>query len=159
MDAGTKVLLRQREIGPEVELAVKNSIQEMEKIHEAVEAFAARYQLSAKLAFNFSLILEELVVNIISYGYDDDEEHEILVRMWADEQWFRVQIDDGGRSFNPLCDSPEPMIDLSVQDRPIGGVGIHLTKELMDDVKYQRIYGRNIVTLGKRRDAGDGDRR
>ncbi len=151
--AGTRVLLKKRRESYDMEFTLKNSIHEMGKIHDAVEVFADKHQLSAKLAFNFGLILEELLVNTISYGFDDEQEHEIHIRMWADRGWFRVQIEDEGRTFNPLCDSPEPMIDLSVQDRPIGGVGIHLTKELMDDVKYQRINGKNIVTLAKKRDS------
>jgi serine/threonine-protein kinase RsbW len=94
------------------------------------------------------LALEEILANIISYGYADDREHEITVSLDAQPGEVRVDVEDDGRPFNPL-ESPEPYTGDSLEDRPVGGLGIHLVRALMDGLEYRRQGDRNLLTMKK----------
>ena len=97
----------------------------------------------------FDLALEEWITNVITYGCADKLEHSIVVRLTMTPGEARVEIEDDGHAFNPLT---HPPVDTSVplEQRGIGGLGIHMIKKLMDGVDYRRTEGRNILTLRKR---------
>ena len=92
------------------------------------------------------LIAEELVTNTVSYGYEDDDEHHIEIEVSLNAGRWRFQFRDDAGAFNPL-EKPPP--DLEASERPIGGLGIHLVRELSDLVSYQRSDGCNILTVEK----------
>jgi serine/threonine-protein kinase RsbW len=84
--------------------------------------------------------------NVISYAYADDNEHNIEVRMARTGTRLSVTITDDGLPFNPLS-MKKPNIELSLEDREIGGMGIYLVRNLVDDVSYQRRIGKNVMTM------------
>ena len=86
--------------------------------------------------------------NIISYGYNDKEDHEIKIEIELRSKRLIITISDDGIPFNPFKKEP-PDTMLSVEDRIIGGMGIHLVKNLMDEYGYKRYTNRNIITLVK----------
>jgi len=98
------------------------------------------------------LALEEILVNIYNYAYKDmnlDGTVEITCHL-ADQQSFVIRIIDSGVPFDILT-AKEPDITAEIDDRQIGGLGIFLVKQLMDDVQYKRDGGKNILTLTMRR--------
>ena len=97
---------------------------------------------------NLNLVLEELVTNIIFYGYTDEAPHEIHILFATDGQQIKLEISDDARAFNPL-QAAEPDMNASIEDMKIGGLGIHLVKKIMDDIQYQRVDDKNILTLTK----------
>jgi len=95
-----------------------------------------------------NLAVEELVTNCIKYGYDDRGEHFIDVEMQISDGRLVLHFSDDGRAFNPL-EAPEPDFSLPIEDRPIGGLGLHLLRSMADSVTYERRDGLNRVTLVK----------
>ena len=95
-----------------------------------------------------SLALDEVVTNIIRYAHADGRQHPIVVRLTLEPGVLTAQVEDDGRSFNPLEVSP-PDIGASIEDRPIGGLGIHLVRSVMTSVEYRREDGRNVLTMTK----------
>ncbi len=94
----------------------------------------------------FNVVFEELLNNIVTYAYSDDDEHAIEVRMGLAGKRLTVTITDDGVPFNPLS-AEAPDLDAPLEEREIGGLGIHLVRSLIDDVTYQRRIGKNVMTL------------
>ena len=132
-------------------LCIASDISELEQLHDAVAELGEVGDWPPDLVYQVDLVLEELIVNTVSYGYDDDARHEIEVTLTSDADVFTVEIIDDGHAFNPLNDAPEPDLDAGIEDRPIGGLGIHLMRVMMDDVHYRREKNKNHLTLIKRR--------
>ncbi|MCE2431439.1 MAG: ATP-binding protein [Candidatus Latescibacteria bacterium] len=132
-------------------LCIASDLSELERLHDAVAELGEAGDWPPDLVYQVDLVLEELIVNTVNYGYDDDARHEIEVTLISDEDVFTVEIIDDGHAFNPLEDAPEPDLDLGIEDRPIGGLGIHLMRVMMDDVHYRREQNKNHLTLVKRR--------
>jgi len=95
-----------------------------------------------------AITLEEIVLNCIKYGYDDEARHTIEVSWVLGNDRFRMTIRDDGHPFNPL-EAPPPNLTDNLEDRPIGGLGIYLLRQLWSDIEYRRQDGRNCLTLTK----------
>ena len=134
-------------------LLIANELDELQKINAAIEELAEEENWSPDVTFQIGLAVEELGVNIVNYGYEDDKDHEIRIVISSDDEAITIEIEDDGHAFNPLSDAPEPDLDAEVEDRTVGGLGIHLVRTMMDEVHYQRQQNKNCLTLVKRRDS------
>ena len=131
-------------------VTLANDQSEVEKLGRLVEAFGVTHGLPPESIFSVTLALDEVVTNIIRYAYNDNgRPHPIVVRLAVEEGFLAAQVEDEGRAFNPL-EAPAPDIDADIEDRPIGGLGIHLVRSTMDSVEYRRDDGRNVFTMKKR---------
>ena len=128
---------------------VKNDLDEIGRLAEQVEAFGDLIGMGPKEIFEVNMSMDEIITNIISYGYEDDAQHQILVEITRDRNSISILIEDDGKAFNPLADAPEPDMESSLEDRRVGGLGIHLVKTVMDDVTYSWRGGRNRLTMKK----------
>ena len=88
------------------------------------------------------------LTNIISYAYDDAAEHQIGIRVALDGDSVCLRVEDDGRAFNPL-DVPSPDLGLDFAERPVGGLGVHIVRSLMDTLEYRREDDRNILIMRK----------
>jgi serine/threonine-protein kinase RsbW len=95
-----------------------------------------------------NLALDELFTNIISYGFQDQSEHFIRVNISADQDVLTVVLEDDGMAFNPVARIP-PEVPCTLDECKVGGLGIHLVKNLMDEIVYERRAGMNVLTLKK----------
>jgi anti-sigma regulatory factor (Ser/Thr protein kinase) len=95
------------------------------------------------------LVLEELLTNIISYGYDDDEEHFIEIEFSFDHPNLTMKITNDAKEFNPLS-LKDPNVNIALQNRKVGGLGVFLTKKLMDKIEYSRTNNTNILIISKK---------
>jgi len=127
-------------------ITIKNRMAEIVAVNETFEAFAEEFDIPATIAMKFNVIFDELLSNIVTYAYSDDDEHDIEVRMEVAGKRLTVTVTDDGVPFNPLH-AEAPDIDASLEERKIGGLGIHLVRNLIDDVTYQRRIGKNVMTL------------
>ena len=129
-------------------LQVKNAFAEIPAANEAASRWLADRNLSPAADYLANLAIEELVTNCIKHGYDDKGEHiiEITLKLSANE--LVLTVTDDGHWFNPL-ELPEPDTHLPVEDRPIGGLGIHLLRKMSDRMEYERKGGKNQITLHK----------
>ena len=126
-----------------------NDQSEVERLSRLVEAFGEAEGLPPDSIFSVNLALDEVITNIIRYAHDDHQQHPIVVRLALDVGVLTAQVEDDGHAFNPL-DAPVPDLNASIEQRPIGGLGIHLVRSMMTSVEYRREDGRNVLILKKR---------
>jgi anti-sigma regulatory factor (Ser/Thr protein kinase) len=103
-------------------------------------------RLSKRCKCEIDLVSEELFTNIISYGYTDDAEHWIETTLSLEHGTLIMRIEDDGIPFNPL-EAESPDLDSSLEERCIGGLGVHFAKHFAKDVFYERCGNKNILTL------------
>jgi serine/threonine-protein kinase RsbW len=130
-------------------LNLKNDPAEIARLAHSVTEFCARHALAEATAAQLNLALDEAITNIIAYAYDDADEHEIAVRISLVAGALTAELIDDGREFDPLLvAAPDPAASLA--ERSVGGLGIHLVRRLMDDIRYRREGARNHLVLAKR---------
>ena len=113
---------------------------------EQVKAFCRDRDIPGPIAYKFGLALDETLTNAISYAFHDGRPHRIEVRVEKRDGHLTAIVSDDGEPFDPLS-QPAPDIHAPVEDRKIGGLGIHLLRTLMDTVEYRRLGGRNNLTF------------
>ena len=131
-----------------LEITIANEFQEIAAVAERIDAFCEEREISSESAYAVNLSLDEILTNTMRYGYDDDGPHriEIVVRIEADA--LVVVIVDDSAPFD-LSVTPEVDVDASLEERRAGGLGLFLVHQMMDKVEYERVEGRNVVTLTK----------
>jgi len=130
----------------ELSFTLRNQRSEIARMFSLLEEFCQTYQISEDDMFNVRLVLDEAVINVIVHGYEDSAEHEICVSLVLRDDLLAIHIDDDGVAYNPL-DAPEPRFDLPIEQRRIGGLGVHIMKTLARDVRYTRENGRNNLDI------------
>ena len=135
-----------------MEIVLTNRPEEKPRLLRALEAFAAEHRLPAKVLQAADLALEEHLTNVSKYAYADTALHEIRVRLSSDERALVVEVEDDGRAFNPL-EAPPVDTSIPLEERSIGGLGIHLMRRFMDTLDYRRESGRNILRMTKHLEA------
>lgn len=129
-------------------LVITNDIQELEKLKTFIISSLEKINVSSTVVAQLRLALEETVVNVINYAYPNNMKGDIRVNMKYDGKSIKVVIADEGVAFDPT-QAAQVDTTLSAKDRPIGGLGILLVRELMDTVNYERINDKNVLTLKK----------
>jgi serine/threonine-protein kinase RsbW len=127
-------------------ITLRNDLAEIPRLAEFFEAFCAQLGPTSKDVFALHLALEEAVINVINHGYSDGQPHTFTVELAAADRRVTITVTDDAPAYNPLARA-EVDITLPIEDRPIGGLGVHLVKKLMDSARYERRDGRNILTL------------
>ncbi|WP_278623639.1 ATP-binding protein [Parabacteroides gordonii] len=128
-------------------LHIKNDPEQLALLYDFLEQQAGNCGFDAALLMQIKLAMDEAVTNVIQYAYPGSE-GDIWIDMGCDNGQLKIVITDNGIQFNPLK-KQEPDITLSLDERPIGGLGIFLVKQLMTDVRYDRSEGKNILTMTK----------
>lgn len=129
-------------------IAVKREPGEPRRVVDEIESLCLERGLSQDIIFKFQLSMDELLTNVISYGFEGSEEDPVItVDITVDDTEVNIVIRDNGVPFNPLEDAAEPDLSLDADHRPIGGLGIHLTKAFIDTLAYERVDGFNSLTL------------
>jgi anti-sigma regulatory factor (Ser/Thr protein kinase) len=130
-------------------LVIKNDLAEMARVSAIAEDLGQKHGVSAEALYAVNLALEEILANIISHGYADDGEHQIIIRFDVDAGDFVIEIEDDAKPFNPL-EAPAPDVETPLAEKPIGGLGIHLARTMMGGMAYRRERGKNILTMRKK---------
>ena len=132
-------------------VVIKNDISEISKLAIFIDELSEELDFTPELNFNLNLVLEEAVSNVILYAYGKEEQKEIsLVAQSCDNNLVFV-LTDSGTEFDPTK-VPDADITLSAEEREIGGLGIFLIRQIMNTVEYQRIDGKNVLTMRKQLD-------
>ena len=127
-------------------LTLKNVPSEIGRLVDLLEAFGPQSGLTDDATFKLTLALDEIVANVVRHGFDDDREHRIEVKVTVDDRTVTASVEDDGVEFDPR-EAPVPDLDLPIEMRKPGGLGMHLVKATMDSVEYRRQDGRNILTV------------
>ena len=129
-------------------LILHNDIQQIPQLAGFVETVGHMANLSSSLTMSLNLALEEAVTNVILYAYPEGSDGLVDVEAIVHKDHLVFIISDSGKAFDPTA-APEADITLDVEDRPIGGLGIFLVRNIMDNVHYERVDGKNILTMSK----------
>ena len=133
----------------EKSIILANDISEISKLAAFVDEVGETFELAPDVVFNLNLVLEEAVVNVINYAYPKEEHQYIYLSAHLHDDSIVFVLTDTGKEFDPTL-APEADITLSADEREIGGLGIFLIRQIMNEVKYERIDGKNVLTLGKK---------
>ncbi|MGD9765018.1 MAG: ATP-binding protein [Candidatus Binatia bacterium] len=128
-----------------LELHIANELHELERVGRALEEFGRAAAVPPPAISAIVLAVDELLTNIIWYAGSSD----IFLRVRREADELIAELDDAGKPFDPLQVEP-PRLDIPIDERPIGGLGIHLVRQLVDGVSYERVGDRNRLTLRKR---------
>lgn len=127
-------------------LTIANKLSELPHLAEAVTAFLQSGRASRQAIDTVQLALDELVGNVILWGHDDGLEHQVQVKAVVGGRQVRLVIEDDGRPFNPFS-IPTPDVLRAPEERCEGGLGLHLVRTMVDEVRYERVGGRNVVEV------------
>ena len=130
------------------ELRIKNQVSELEKVAQFVEEIGEELGLNMELQMNLNLVMEEMVSNVIFYAYPEGEDAEIELLAKSDGKELTFVLSDQGKEFDPTA-KEDADLDVNPADREIGGMGIFIVKNIMNKVTYQRLEGRNLLTMTK----------
>jgi sigma-B regulation protein RsbU (phosphoserine phosphatase) len=131
-----------------IEITIKNRLSEIGVATEKVDAFMKEHNLSEEVRSKIAIILDELLNNTISYGYRDKDEHDIEIGLDRYGDRLIITLKDDGAPFDPFKYA-EPDVEVSTEKRQIGGLGIHIVRNLLEKFSYKRSEGKNVVTLTK----------
>jgi anti-sigma regulatory factor (Ser/Thr protein kinase) len=132
----------------ELTLALKNNIDEINRLHTFIEEVGETFELPMKVVLNLNLVLEEAVTNVIMYAYPQEQNEHIYLTAKKQDDRLVFVLTDSGIAFDPT-QTPDADITLCADERQIGGLGIFLIRKIMNEVKYERIDDKNVLTLEK----------
>ena len=123
-----------------------SQLAELTRLTEGITRLGMEHHLPDEVIFHLNLALEEVVSNIIRHGYGEREDGEVSVLIEVAPEAIAVTVEDDGVAFNPL-EHPDPDLTAPLEERKVGGLGVFLVRQLMDEVDYRAERGRNILRL------------
>ncbi len=145
-------LWHNRSIPADLEMSLNGTVGELERLAGGVAEFCRGNGLDDSVEFDVNLVLEELFMNTIRHGGCRDQTGAARVRMRAAQDSVQLEYTDRGIPFNPL-EAPEANVQVPLEERQPGGLGIHLIRQIMSDLRYQRSDGENQLTMARRMEA------
>ena len=130
------------------EIRLKNKIGELERVNQFVEEIGEELGLDMELQMNLNLVMEEMVSNVIFYAYPEGTDAEIELKAESNGKELTFLLSDQGREFDPT-DKDDADPNINPAEREIGGMGIYIVKNIMNKVTYQRLEGKNLLTMKK----------
>ncbi len=132
------------------EMTLEAKVENLDRVLSMVEEFLNELHCPLRTQMRLAVVVEELYVNIASYAYTPGTgDATIRIEAERDPLTIVITLIDSGVPYDPL-QKPDPDVTLAAKDRKIGGLGIFMAKKIMDEMKYQRKDGRNILTVRKR---------
>ena len=142
---------KQKNIRMQHSITLTNDIEQVPQLAEFVDMVCEEVGFDPAIAIQMNLAIEEAVVNVMTYAYPTGTIGNVNIEAQANDERLKFIITDSGIPFDPTTKS-EVDTTLSAEERPIGGLGIHLVRQLMDSINYERIDGKNVLTLRKKFD-------
>jgi anti-sigma regulatory factor (Ser/Thr protein kinase) len=131
----------------ELDIRMKNDLGQLEPLIEEIEAFVERADIPPTPAYRLQLAVDEFFNNAVDYGYPDGRAGEIHVHVRRTADGLDLTFSDDGDPFDPFSNAPAPDLTGSLEERRIGGLGVHLVRTLSDHFAYRREHGRNVMAL------------
>ena len=132
----------------EYKFELKNELSELKSLNQHLNNWGGAIGLENDSIARINICLDELFTNIVSYGFDDDQEHMVKFTLNGDRSFVIINIEDDAKPFNPL-EKVDPDFPENVEEAKIGGLGILIIRKLMDNVNYERSQGKNRLTMKK----------
>jgi sigma-B regulation protein RsbU (phosphoserine phosphatase) len=140
---------QQRDVRLLKSIVLNNDIQEVPQLAAFVDEVCEAVGFNPAVTMQMNLALEEAVVNVMNYAYPPGIRGKVTIDASANDVRLKFTIIDRGRPFDPTVQA-DVDTTLSVKERPIGGLGIHIVRQIMDSINYERIDGQNVLTLRKK---------
>ena len=131
-------------------LKLENKVEELARISDAVDELAESEGWPPALTFRVNLVLEEFGINVINYAYEDVG-RDFELTLSSEPDILTIEFTDDGVPFNPLEDNPDPDTSTPIEERPIGGLGLHMVRTMTEEMRYERQNSRNHSTLVMRK--------
>ena len=129
-------------------ITLPNDVQEVPRLNEFVDSVCEVAELDMSTTLKLNLAIEEAVVNVMNYAYPAGTQGQVVIDAKVSDMSLEFVISDSGTPFDPTA-KKEVDTTLSAEERGIGGLGIHLVRQIMDSISYDRINGMNVLTLRK----------
>lgn len=130
-------------------LTLQNDVQQVPQLAQFVDEACEAAGIDMATAMKLNLAIEEAVVNVMNYAYPIGTVGDVNIESKANDELLEFIISDSGTPFDPTTKA-EVDTTLSAEERTIGGLGIHLVRNIMDSINYERVDGKNILTLIKK---------
>lgn len=130
-------------------ITLSNRIDELTRINSFLKICADQWGIPAPVALSLNLVMEEAFTNVVQYAYSDNHDHNIDLIIKKKDKELEITLIDDGKQYDPT-EEKEPDINLSANDRPIGGLGVFLIKKTMDNVSYYRKDNKNHLVMVKK---------
>ncbi|MCK9210667.1 MAG: ATP-binding protein [Ignavibacteriaceae bacterium] len=135
-------------MGSRLSITIRNDISEVSRLADIIELFGRTNKVAASSTFEINLVMDEVLANIIMHGFPDIDEHIIEIKISLNGETFSAEIVDDGIAFNPLKSTKDDR-GASLEEKGIGGLGIHIIKKYMDKVAYKRVSNKNVLMIKK----------
>lgn len=132
-----------------ISIRIEADVREIERLNRLVRQFGELHEVPSRTLYAVNLALDELVTNVVLYGYSDPTNQEVLIKIATAANELVASVHDGGKPFNPLDVQP-PNLNAPLEERELGGLGVHLVRSLMDHVAYTRENDQNVLTVRKK---------
>jgi anti-sigma regulatory factor (Ser/Thr protein kinase) len=130
-------------------LILKNDVSELKSVIGFVSDLCLRNSIPAETGRDLILALDEMITNVATHAYPGSEAHRFTLQITLSNEEFVARIEDDGVEFNPI-QQPIPDLHAPLEERKVGGLGIYLVRQIMTSLEYQRVAGKNVVTLRKK---------
>lgn len=130
------------------EIKIVNDVGELERVAQFVEEIGQELGLDLEMQMNLNLVMEEMVSNIIFYAYPKGVVEPIELVAESNGKELTFVLSDQGKEFDPTL-KEDPDMNANPAERGIGGMGIFIVKNIMNNVTYQRLEGKNLLTMKK----------
>ena len=130
------------------EIKIKNQVGELEHVNQFIEEIGEELGLDMELQMNLNLVMEEMVSNVIFYAYPEGADADIELMAESNGKELTFVLSDQGREFDPTAKEDNDL-DINPAERELGGMGIYIVKNIMNKVTYQRLEGKNLLTMKK----------
>jgi sigma-B regulation protein RsbU (phosphoserine phosphatase) len=131
------------------QLTLPNDVKQVPLLAEFIDGICEAAGVDMMLTMQLNLAIEEAVVNVMNYAYPAGTEGTVCIDAQMSNGVLQFVISDSGAPFDPTARA-EVDTTLSAEERGIGGLGIHIVRQIMDSIDYKRVDGRNVLTLGKK---------
>jgi len=131
------------------DICIRNQVEDLQRVAHFVEEIGEELKLSMELQMNLNLVMEEMVSNIIFYAFPKGTDATIELMAESDGTELTFVLSDQGREFDPTL-KEDLDIDVNPAERELGGMGIFIVKNIMNKVTYQRLDGKNLLTMKKK---------
>ncbi|GAB6036235.1 hypothetical protein JCM15519_07940 [Fundidesulfovibrio butyratiphilus] len=136
-------------MGDTLSLRIKNDLAELDRVNQTVEEFLEERGVPMRASYHIRLALDELITNTISHGCEGGQGCEIVLDLSCTPEAVSIILSDDAKAFDPLS-APPPDLDSPLEERRVGGLGVHFVRTTMDEARYSRENGRNVMRLLKK---------
>lgn len=130
----------------ELNMKICNPDEGLVRLEHVVQDFSDSHGWPVALNFKIKLILEEIILNALNYGHPGKETN-VSLKLIDNGQDISMEIIDDGRPFDPLKEASVPNTEALLEDRPIGGLGVHLVKKMVSEISYERTSDKNTIRI------------